>query len=65
VLLCFDLEIQKNEGADFAKRLKEEGNAVTLNETRGTVHAFDMAKDSSIQKAAVDERVEFIKGLID
>ena len=54
-----------DEGADFAKRLKEEGNAVTLNETRGTVHAFDMAKDSSIQKAAVDERVEFIKGLID
>ena len=54
-----------DEGVDFAKRLKEEGNDVTLNETRGTVHAFDMAKGSSIQMAAVDERAKFIKGLMD
>ena len=53
-----------DEGADFAKRLKKEGNDVTLNETRGTVHAFDMAKGSSIQCAAVDERAKFIKGLM-
>ncbi|MCR5008566.1 MAG: alpha/beta hydrolase, partial [Oribacterium sp.] len=49
-----------DEGADFAKRLKKEGNDVTLNETRGTVHAFDMAKGSSIQCEAVDERAKFI-----
>ncbi|SDZ79129.1 Acetyl esterase/lipase [Oribacterium sp. KHPX15] len=53
-----------DEGVEFAKRLKEQGNVVTLNETRGTVHAFDMAKDSSIQRAAVDARADFIKGLL-
>ena len=53
-----------DEGVDFAKRLKAEGNDVTLNKTRGTVHAFDMAKGSSIQRAAVEERVKFIKRLL-
>lgn len=54
-----------DEGVNFAKRLKTEGVDVTLNETRGTVHAFDMAKDSSIQRAAVNERLKFIKRFMD
>lgn len=54
-----------DEGIAFAKRLKEEGCQVILNETKGTVHAFDMAKNSSILAAAMDRRVAFLTWVLE
>ena len=36
------------------------GCKVILNETKGTVHSFDMAKDSGVFKNALDKRIEFL-----
>lgn len=54
-----------DEGVTFAKRMEEEGVHVILNETKGTVHAFDMAKDSSIVDEAVSRRVAFLSSVFD
>ncbi len=50
-----------DDGISYAKRLQEAGIEVTLNETKGTVHAFEMAKNSDITKAAHEKRLEFFK----
>ncbi len=50
-----------DDGIAYAARLKEEGCEVILNETKGTVHAFDMARDSSILKQAMEQRIGFIR----
>ncbi|MBQ3787063.1 MAG: alpha/beta hydrolase [Lachnospiraceae bacterium] len=52
-----------DEGVEYAKKLKAAGVNVILNETKGTVHSFDMADDSSIVEAAVESRVDFLKRL--
>ncbi len=48
-----------DDGIAYAKRLKDAGIDVTLNETKGTVHAFEMAKNSSITKEALEKRLAF------
>ncbi len=53
-----------DEGLAYAKQLKAAGNLVTLNETRGTVHAFDMAKGSAILAGTMDKRLAFINRVI-
>ncbi len=53
-----------DEGVDYANLLKEAGNNVTLNETMGTVHAFDMAKKSTILAEAMKKRIAFIERVI-
>ncbi len=53
-----------DEGVDFADLLKKAGNKVMLNETKGTVHAFDMAKNSPILAKAMEKRIAFIKHVI-
>ena len=50
-----------DEGVAYAEALKEAGCEVELNETKGTVHSFDMAKDSRVFLAALDRRIEFLK----
>ena len=50
-----------DDGIAYAKRLKEAGINVTLNETKGTVHAFEMAANSSITREALDKRLAFLK----
>ena len=52
-----------DEGVEYAKKLKAAGVNVILNETKGTVHSFDMADNSSIVEAAVESRVEFLNKL--
>lgn len=48
-----------DDGIAYAKRLKEAGINVTLNETKGTVHAFEMAENSSITREALNKRLDF------
>ena len=53
-----------DDGIAYARHLKREGCNVVLNETKGTVHAFDMAEKSSILRAAMDKRVAFLKRVL-
>lgn len=53
-----------DDGVAYARRLKREGNNVILNETKGTVHAFDMAKDSSILRGVMERRIAFLKQVL-
>lgn len=52
-----------DDGILYAKRLSEEHCEVVLNETKGTVHAYDMAKDSAVLKRSMERRVAFINEL--
>jgi acetyl esterase/lipase len=52
-----------DEGVEYARKLEAAGVPVILNETKGTVHSFDMADDSSILARAVTKRIDFLKGI--
>ena len=53
-----------DDGIAYAERLRDAGCNVILNETKGTVHAFEMAKNSSITKEALEKRIEFFNGIL-
>ncbi|MCR5234889.1 MAG: alpha/beta hydrolase [Lachnospiraceae bacterium] len=53
-----------DEGVEYAGLLKKAGCKVILNETKGTVHSFDMAKDSGVFKNALDKRIEFLTSVL-
>ena len=50
-----------DEGTAYATALREAGAAVTVNETRGTIHGFDIAQNAPTTKAAVAERIRFMQ----
>ncbi|MCR5626250.1 MAG: alpha/beta hydrolase [Lachnospiraceae bacterium] len=50
-----------DDGVLYANRLRDEGGNVVLNETKGTVHAFDMAKSSKILADAMSQRIMFLR----
>lgn len=54
-----------DEGVNYADRLSKAGVNVILNETKGTCHAFDMAKDSAVLKEAMDRRIAFLKSVLE
>lgn len=49
-----------DEGVNYAAALKSAGNSVVLDETKGTVHGFDMASHSQITISAVSRRISFL-----
>ena len=53
-----------DEGVAYAEALKRCGNEVILNETKGTVHSFDMAKDSKVLAAAMERRIGFLNKVL-
>lgn len=50
-----------DDGILYSKKLKESGIKVVLNETKGTMHGFDIKQKSKITKAALLSRIEFMK----
>ena len=50
-----------DDGIGYAKRLRDAGISVVLNETKGTCHAYEMVQHSSITKQAMEERLRFIR----
>lgn len=50
-----------DEGINFAERLKSEGVSVTLNETIGTIHGYDIAEQSEYVKEQIQKRIMFLK----
>ena len=52
-----------DEGVEYAKALKVADNAVFLNETKNTIHGFDMASNNQIVIDSIDKRIKFLKNL--
>lgn len=50
-----------DDGILYAKKLKEAGISVRLNETKGTMHGFDIVQGARITKAALEARIAFMK----
>ena len=50
-----------DDGILYAEKLREAGIEVTLNETKGTMHGFDIVQKSETTKAAVKARIKFMK----
>ena len=50
-----------DEGIAYANALLEAGVSVELNETRGTMHGFDIVQKAETTKAALAARIAFMK----
>ncbi len=50
-----------DDGINYAKKLMSHGINVELNETKGTMHIFDMVQYAKTTKAAVSARVAYMK----
>ena len=53
-----------DDGILYAEKLREVGIEVTLNETKGTMHGFDIMQKAKTTKAAVKARIEFMKKVL-
>lgn len=53
-----------DDGILYAKRLKEAGIEVVLNETKGTMHGFDIAQGARVTKSALEARISFMKKML-
>lgn len=51
-----------DDGILYAELLTKAGILVTLNETKGTMHAFDIKQSAPTSKEAVETRIAFMKG---
>ena len=49
-----------DDGIHYAEKLRGEGIAVELNETKGTMHGFDIVQKAPTTKAAVAARVDYM-----
>jgi len=50
-----------DDGILYAQKLREAGIDVTLNETNGTMHGFDIMQKAETTLAALVVRIEFMK----
>ena len=50
-----------DDGILYAEKLRAAGVPVTLNETRGTMHGFDIVQKAPTTKAALAARIEYMK----
>ena len=50
-----------DDGILYAEKLREAGIEVTLNETKGTMHGFDIVQSSRTSRAALAARIVFMK----
>lgn len=50
-----------DDGILYGEKLRAAGIPVTLNETRGTMHGFDIVRRAPTARAAVDARIRFMR----
>ncbi len=50
-----------DEGENYAARLQSDGVDVILNNTRGTVHGYDLLKENDILKESLAQRTQALK----
>jgi len=53
-----------DDGILYAELLRNTGIEVTLNETKGTMHGFDIATKAPTTLAAMEQRIAFMKRMI-
>ncbi|MBO5976558.1 MAG: alpha/beta hydrolase fold domain-containing protein [Oscillospiraceae bacterium] len=53
-----------DDGILYAGLLSDAGIEVTLNETQGTMHGFDIATKAPTSLSAMEERIAFMKRMI-
>lgn len=53
----------RDEAEAYAKRLQTAGVKTVFNPTKGTVHGYDTVFDSEISKAAMQQRLDFLKSI--
>jgi len=53
-----------DDGILYARLLQQEGIEVVLNETKGTMHGFDIATKASTTLAVMEQRIAFMKRLV-
>ena len=54
-----------DEGIAYANALLEAGVSVELNETRGTMHGFDIVQNAETTKAALAARIKFMRKVLE
>lgn len=57
-----EFDCLRDEGIEFAKRLELSGVDVTLNETKGTIHGFDIRSCETTENA-IKERLKMINSI--
>ena len=56
-----EFDCLRDEGIAYANAMKHAGVAVTLHETHGTMHGFDIVEKAPTTKAALAARIAFMK----
>lgn len=51
----------RDEGIQYGKRLRDAGAKVEINETRGTIHGYDVALKAKIAAENIEKRILFLK----
>jgi len=50
-----------DDGILYAELLRNAGIEVVLNETKGTMHGYDIVQSSPVTKASLEARIRFMK----
>lgn len=58
------MDILRDEGIAYAKKLEKSGVKVTLNIVEGAYHLYDINFDNPFVKRQLDKRVEFMKDVL-
>ncbi|MCD8087852.1 MAG: alpha/beta hydrolase [Oscillospiraceae bacterium] len=56
-----ELDCLHDAGIEIAQRYRKDGVEVTLNETRHTMHGYDIAEMSSYVQEQAEKRLRFLK----
>ena len=56
-----EFDCLRDEGIAYAEALRKAGAAVELNETKGTMHGFDIVRHAPTTKKAVSKRIAYIR----
>ena len=56
-----EFDCLRDEGADYAEALHTAGVATELNEIKGVMHGFDIARNAPITKSSIAGRIEYMQ----
>jgi acetyl esterase/lipase len=56
-----EFDCLRDEALLYSERLRQNGVNVVLNETKGTVHAYDLIFQSEITKGSFNQRIAYLK----